>query len=353
MDHSQTPDIKVACHFTILLYPFRHRLLERQRSSGLKRLRDRWRPWFSRLDRDSFEHALDDTYFFLPPVRKLLFPETALLPAGSASQQVGQAMQLAGRTADALAQELYACGTLPDGVLRLTYAPEPLAALQPLRLVFEPTNDRGRRVEQFSAPTRLCWVDVALFPQSVGFLVLKVQLDEDKVSISRLNDWLYYLRQVHPPPIDWQLPTWRQKQGTAPLVYTGRDLVDFLLQGLAEGAEEIHPTFDAFLNSVPDSQVLGCYSTIEEGQVYGQVFRQYTYACLDEPVSAAHPHAAATTGKSSPASLKETSSLFASPAAQALYELVTCTDTTNDDYAPHPRGLAKVRDSGHIALWAN
>src|SRR5919109_599662 len=125
MSHLPTPDIKIAQHFTILVYPFRHGLLGRKRSNQLKRLADRWQPWLSRLergpDRDSLKRALDDTYFFLPYIRRLLFPETALLIVGDASAQMKKARQLTQQTSDELAEELYAKGVLPDGVLRLTY----------------------------------------------------------------------------------------------------------------------------------------------------------------------------------------------------------------------------------------
>jgi hypothetical protein len=72
-EHAVIPQVKR--QFTMLIYPFRHALGGKQRSSRLRRLVERWRPWLSRLDRDNLKHALDDTYFFLPYIRKLLFPE--------------------------------------------------------------------------------------------------------------------------------------------------------------------------------------------------------------------------------------------------------------------------------------
>ena len=65
MNSPQTADLHVARHFMILVYPFRHGLSARPSARQLTRLGECWRPWFSRLDRENLERALDDTYFFL------------------------------------------------------------------------------------------------------------------------------------------------------------------------------------------------------------------------------------------------------------------------------------------------
>jgi hypothetical protein len=278
MNGTQAMDAKIAEQFTILVYPFRHALRGRRRSKQLKRLRHRWRPWFSRMDHNGLERTLDDTYFFLPYVRKLLFPETALLAEGDAPRQVTQALQLANRTTDDLAADLDAVAGLSDGVLRLTYNPEHLNALHPLHLEFVRHHVTGGSVAAFSAPIRLWWVDVVLFPQNVGFLALKVQLGGEQVSVNRLNDFLYYLRLVHPPTLDWQLATWQRTTAEAPLTFESRDLVDFLLQGLTEGPEQCDATFDAFISRLYQNRSIWRYSATGQGQVYGQAFRQYTYA---------------------------------------------------------------------------
>jgi hypothetical protein len=343
----------VARHFTILVYPFRHGLPARPSTRQLTRLGERWRPWFSRLDREGLERALDDTYFFLPYVRKLLFPETVLLPAENASQQVPHALQLASAAAAELVRELSARDALPDGVLRLTYDPARVAALHPLHLEFAYDNTPGEGVDQFSAPMHLDWVDVILFPQQVGFLAMQVRLEEEHIAVDRLNDFLYYLRPVHPPTIDWQLPRWSHGPAETPLLFHSRDLVDFLLQGLTADAARLDPTLHAFLHNVRHGSAAWRYSAVEEGQVYGQAFRQYTYACLDAPPSATDLTAGAPAVPSALQSPKDAPLPFGTPVEQALYELATCTHAAHPDYTPHPSGLKRLLDKGHIALWTN
>lgn len=74
-------------YFTILVYPFRHTLSPNGRKARLHKLNTRWQPRWRRLDRDGLKHTLDDSYFFLAPVRAILFAETAHLPASDAEQR--------------------------------------------------------------------------------------------------------------------------------------------------------------------------------------------------------------------------------------------------------------------------
>jgi hypothetical protein len=146
----------------------------------------------------------------------MLFPGTAHLPACDAAQQVTSADQLARRSTTELAGTLH-----PDGVLRLTYEPALLEALAHLQLKFQRRDAQGKIVEDFCTTFHLRWVDVALFPQQVGFLMLKVELDETGPTIDRINDFLYYVRLVHPPSLDWHMAHWRQAAVEAPLTLPG------------------------------------------------------------------------------------------------------------------------------------
>ncbi|MCS7263783.1 MAG: hypothetical protein NZ805_03000 [Armatimonadetes bacterium] len=192
--------MRVKSHFTLLVYLFRHAISERERLERLKRLSGLWLHWWLRLDESSLEKALDDTYFFLPYLRTLLFPETSLLPKGSSTVQLEEAKRIAPMPINELAKKLH-----PDGVLRLTFSPENLKVFHPLRLEFERRDERGEIVEQFFASMRILWIDTILFPQNLGFLALKVQIDEDEITTHRLSDWLYYLRLVLTLAVGWQL----------------------------------------------------------------------------------------------------------------------------------------------------
>lgn len=102
----------------------------------------------------------------------MLFPGTPHLPACDAAQPVTSADQLARRSTTELAGTLH-----PDSVLLLTYEPALLEALAHLQLKFQRRDAQGK-------------IDVALFPQQVGFLMLKVELDETGPTVDRINDFL-------------------------------------------------------------------------------------------------------------------------------------------------------------------
>ena len=320
--------LRIEGHFVLLIYPFRHAVADDQAGPRLARLDARWRPWWTRLrGAGQLERALDDTYFFLPHIRRqLLFPEVALL-SSDVTTHPREAEQLAGLSASSLATRLAAEGLRRSSVLRLTCDPGTLAA--GLRL--EP------RGSDASFPVRVDWIDLVLFPQEVGFLVLKVALDEPAPSLDRLSDFLYELRFVHPPTVGWRLPAWRRKDPA--LEFEARDLVDFLLQGVAEDTDVVAESLDEFVTRTGAASPVRRYSTSQRGQVYGQMFRQYSYGCLLEAEApAAEPHL---------------EGLFDSPLERALYELATASRVSEPDSAPHPRGLARLLERGRIALWAN
>ena len=340
--------LQTALHFTLLVYPFRHGVLGKNRRTQLQQLSNRWTPWWSRLlnEKDNnkgLRRALDDTYFFVPYICKLLFPETDCLRHGNISQgieqEVEKARQLAHLSVDQLTEKLR-----QHGVLRLTYDPSKLSDLNDLQLEFG---------EEFCALVKLSWIDVALCPQNIGFLILKVGLNETNPTIEKLNDFLYHLRHVHPPRIDWQLANWKYMRSGNTLTFSNRELVDFLLQGLAGNSTYQHPTLDAYLRSEHRDGHPTYYSTTEEGQVFGQTYRQYTYACLAAPSDVQLSRTSGISNQTLLSSSETNHPIFDSPVQQIVYELATCTQTSQPDYRPHPEGLKQIMEKGHIALWAN
>jgi len=319
------PDLRLARQFTILAYPFRHALAGHERAKRFEELKGRWVPWWGRLSRDDLECALDDTYFFLPYVRDLLFPETTLLSGTAPGQQLDEAAGIARQPAKLLA------GRIPDdAVLRLTYDPKRLDSLRNLQL------ELARTGEQFSAPFDVHWIDVMLFPHRVGLLAAKIELKEDPLTVNRVNDLLYYIRLVHPPKLGWMLASWRNRNGDPRLTFQSSDLVDFLLQGLTERPTRHSATLEEFLDDLKRRPNTARYTATQLGQVYGQVFHLYTYICLAETPS--------PNGRDEP---------FVSPSERMLYELATTTDTSHPDYMPHPSHLARLLDRHHITLWSN
>ena len=325
--------MRIESHFTLLIYPFRHAIVDAEAVPRLAVLDDRWRPWWRRLDGPALGRALDDTYFFLPHIRRhLLFPEVALLASDPAAQ-VKDAERVAHMPASSLVTLLAQERLRGASVLRLTLDAGVLATLQPLRLESAP-DASGQPAGSF--PVRIDWIDVVLFPQEVGVLVIKVSLDEAGPTADRVNDFLYDLRYVHAPAVDWRLPAFRCATGPP---FGARDPVDFLLQGVAADTDVTDGSIDTYLPRANAVTGPRRYSATDHGQIYGQIFRQYSYGCLDERV----PEAGRGTGPA----------LFASPPQRILYELATVTQTADADYAPHPRALSRLLERGHIALWAN
>lgn len=337
---------QTALNFTLLIYPFRHNLRGGGDRKHLPQLSTSWRPWWSRLvdgqDSESLRRTLDDTYFFMPYICNLLFPETACIRPGGGQeieQEVENARHLANLGVDQLAEKVH-----PNGMLRLTYDPAALATWNSLHLKFG---------EDFSAPVNLSWIDVALFPQHVGFLILKAQLNEPQPTTEKLNDFLYHLRFVHPPKIGWRLAQWNLTTAGKTLTFSNQELIEFLLQGFADGSTEQTQTLDDYLSRPHKDNTTRRFSTTEEGQVFGQTLREYSYACIASPPEGQHSEAGEVETPRSNSSSRSKATIFGSSAQQVAYELVTCTQTSMPDYEPHPDGLKQLMEKGRIALWTN
>jgi len=320
-------------HFTYLIYPFKHKLSDRRRDD-LIMLDARWQPWWTRLTPDERARALDDSYFFLPPVRSLLFPETDYLHSGDAIQQAPMLQQLAG-----LRLDTYALRFRTDGVLRLTYKPEYLQRLQgnqSLQLTYQDGSTNYR------SAIELCWIDVVIFPDEIGFIIIKLQSSQPASTIDHLIDLMYYARIVHPPKPNWILAEWTVSDGHASVSFATRDLIDYALQGLAQSTSIIDETLFAFLNRQRQHPSTERYTASVTGQVYGQMCRLYSYVCLSKQ-----------TQVPSPVVTKQGHVLFKSLNEQIIYELATCSSVTDPNYEPHALGVSQLFNRGRIAFWGN
>src|SRR5258708_1659894 len=116
----------------MLVYPFRHAVSGVERAERLQQLGGCWRSWWSRLPHADLEAAKDDTLFFLPYVRELLFPElcfeSVLAPTNGSRYQVPQAERLSRLGPGGMTN-------LPvDAVIRLTFSPDRLQDIRSLHL---------------------------------------------------------------------------------------------------------------------------------------------------------------------------------------------------------------------------
>jgi hypothetical protein len=304
--------MQLAQHFAVLIYPFVHAMEGRERRRRLEQLGDRWRPWWQRLPAEGRARAFGETYFFLPYVRALLYPETSA-PQGLA-------------LADAPAATL-AAAVNPRGVLRLSLAAETLASFARAELRFERPGG-----EPFAAPVCVEWADALFFPQGVGFLALRVAAADQGLSAAQLRDLLALARQVLPPDHNWAMPCWRTAEGAC---FSGEELVNFLLQGLTPGPMGAPYATPMALAAAPPSAA--AYTDSDHAQVYGRAFRIYSYACLADADGGDAPDTPP----------------FERRARRTLYELATCADTSHADFVPHAAAVEQLFARGHLAFWSN
>jgi hypothetical protein len=268
----------------------------------------------------------------------MLFPETRLLPEADPAAQVPQAQALTSLSLAALDRSLS-----PDALFRLT--DRRVRAWNHLTLHWDP-DPRDANGTPFSAPFRLEWVDAILFPQQVGLLLLKVSLDAQDLTVSRLRAFLDRVRYVLPPYPGCPMARWQYEEGNARHSLPTRDLLEGLLRGLAERDPELfNPRCPVGPVGRGISRTGRSSSTAWFSQGYGQVLSHFTYACLEKPAEGPGP--AAGSG------LPQESGLFKSEMQRALYELATCTDTALETFRPDASFLDRLWRRNRIALWAN
>jgi len=331
MQPIDTSTLRTANHFTYLIYSFRHRLSNSVRLASFRDLKDRWHHWWNRLDDRALATSLDDIFFLLPHVQRVLFPETEGLPAPGSKERVGAARLLAERPLEEVAQRIS-----PRAALRLTYQPKRLEPLQNFLLNYLRSDRGGNVAEEFAAGFVIDWVDAVLFPQRIGLLILKVRLEEAAPSVGKINDFHYYVRAIHPPKLDWQIADWQSTGGRAVMPCKARDVVDYLLQGLTEQPDPRSPSLQAALEHVMHTGETERPTTTPFGQVHGQSFHLYHYSCLAMREPPDWP-----------------SGPFDSVVERLLYELATCTDTRKPDYMPAKSLVRSLIDRYRIALWDN
>ncbi len=318
--------------FTVLAYPFQHAVTGPGRKSQLVDLGDRWMPWWGRLSPESLVEALDDSYFFLPYLREMLFPETNSIPVANPREQVRDASWLSRLTPGELADRA------PEStVVRLTYRGEAMAGLRSPLLRLERKGEDGAILDSFESSFQVDWIDVVLFPQRVGFLLLKIRVEPDGLTVDRLSEFLSLIRLVHPPRPGWTLATWHAKAGVDTISFEARDLIDFLLDGFTRIPPRGASTLAAFVRGRRNSPSLARYTESRLGQAYGTIFHLFGYA---------------RTGDGAGGDDRDPGP-FGTHLRRWLYELATCTDAANPEQAPHPSQVEATFHRQLIAHWSN
>lgn len=250
MSKNELNKLKLSEHFSIFAYPFLHDVKGNQKNTRLSKLSSKWQNWWSRIETDNdIASTLDSTYFFLPYIRKLIFPETALLtfPSGkNYSDWINQIKILRQKSLTELSNVLPT-----NSILRMTLNEDSL--LQYQEFIFD-------RETESEIVAKMCWVDVILFPSGVGFLVFKIKLMENSESIENLIELNKSFRSVHPFNINQNLPKFKFKS-IKNKQFLVQDLIENLLEGFVSNEEK--------------------YTESEAGQIYGERCHLLSFAGLD------------------------------------------------------------------------
>jgi hypothetical protein len=312
-------DPELLSHFTVAVYPFVHDLTAATRAARLAALDKHWAPWWTRLSGPERGAALEATAFFLPYVRSMLYPEVRILldePPGP--QYAGWAARLGGWCSRGLARF---DRRLPgSSILHLTLRDSVLRQVARFRV------DPRAGTE---LPGRLDWVDALLFPSGIGFLLLKVRLDNERARLAQLIELNRAIRLVHPLSVGWSLPELCVGSGTV----TVRDLMNFLTQGLVGAARGPFQALGATPAGLP-------YTDTEPGLAYGERCQLLSYACihLTPQDQAALPAGA-----------------FPSGEERLLFEYATNIglgqSVDNPMWVPSAEQAERLRRDNRLALW--
>lgn len=328
---SETYDLPLLNHYSVLIYPFLHNVKSDDRRAKLRLLEESWAPWWSRLG-EGIRQALDDSYFFLPYIREVVFPELALIkdtpPGEGYAHWVKQIQAWNDKGLNYFGSELS-----PEAVLRITYKRELLAAIRDVEILPPALDGESGRAR---LPLEIEWADALLFPAGVGFIMLKVALNENPPRLSHLTDLNYYLRTVHPPHSDWELPEMLVGRG-AQLVKV-RDLMDFFSQAMT-GASPLITDLPRFVEHLRQSKPRR-YSECAAGQVYGERCHFFSYVCMDVREDEAD---------------KAPAGSFRSVKDRLMFEMASCIkvgdSVSNPMWVPTQEQVVRLREQNQIAIW--
>jgi len=329
-------------HFTIFIYPFFHCVPDRGSKPELFPILRRWVPWFTRLSETQLKAALDDSYFFLPFAKRFVFPEFESIPNTVQGQE--KLFRHAERFRDADPETLYTyVSQFP--VHHLTLRQTELDSVKEFHLRFSfgsTSTDHAAIID---------WADLFLFPHGTGFLALKMHLPGSP-RLSHIIDFNALFRQVLPPKVGWtmaELHTEKKQnvQTGEEDIHSVRDLAERLLSGVATSVEKSPLSWRRAAPALSEETTMSYdyaqrYLESVVGQIYGDRFFTYSYACVDYPeefLTEQLPN-----------------SSFHDPIDQVLYEFGTCTglgssSAEGGNFRPSPEYAESIMTANRIAMW--
>jgi hypothetical protein len=320
-------------HYSVLIYPFRHYAVGRQRNTRLTELESRWAPWASRFSEHDLAATLEATAFFLPYIRGLLYPDVVRLHEATPCEDHDYwARLLSGWSAAGTGA--YVADLPAAGVVRLTLRTAIMRLLQEVTVIRPTFAGRSRESEELHA--HCSWIDAVLFPSGLGFLLLHVRVSEDQPRLSSLIHLNGALRHVHPPARSAPMPVLRLGDGQE---ITVRDLMNFLTQGLV--APWSIPEEERAIFTPPSCGVSEHpYTDSDAGRSYGERCHLLSYGCVDLARAGSEELPAGP---------------FAAPIDRVLFEYGTCIglgeSVQNPIWVPSPEQAARISRDNRLSLW--
>lgn len=310
-------ELERARHFSFLVYPFRSPPRETiPRDDGQA---SNWRHVWDRMKDGVLDSHLDDTFFFLPFIRDLLFPDAPAWPDEPKDTAARRAKLLKLRAEQVVAK------TAPDALVRLTFDQSLLRPHNPFTLVVPESESKPLTFN-------VEWIDLLLFPLDIGFLIIKIATADADIQADRVNDLLYESSMLFAPSVGMPIATWQSAGGVE---LKGRQFVEFLLQGWTTFRSPAVKGLDEFATAVLTRPASQQYTLGPDGQTHGDRFRVFTFLAL--------PPKDLENGLSAP---------FASTWNRLLYENATLTRLTDPSFYPSEAVVAEFGE-GIISRWLN
>jgi hypothetical protein len=320
-------------HYSVLIYPFRHHMVGRQRNARLTDLESRWAPWASRFNERDLAATLEGTAFFLPYIRGLLYPDVLRLQEATPCEDHSHWARLL-MAWSAAGMDSYVADLPAAGVVRLTLRARLMYLLQEITIVRPTVPGWEREASELHA--RCSWIDAVLFPSGLGFLLFHMRLNEEQPRLSALIDLNGALRHIHPPTHATPMPVLRLVDGQE---ITVRDLMNYLTQGLA-GTWTIPEEERAIFTSPRCDGIDQPYTDSEAGRSYGERCHLLSYGCVDMARAGWEELLAGS---------------FAGPIDRVLFEYGACIglgeSVHNPVWVPAPEQAARISRDNRLSLW--
>jgi hypothetical protein len=367
--------------YSLLLYPFQHCLpdggagldldtsepLRTRRPSAepktsfadsvLRNLGKVWEPWLRRALRpgmaaDELSWEVDDSYFLLPAARALMYPDLVHLSTVERTEpdfihQIASKMRerlevaeddLSGWCGPHLPVDIP--GSMAQGgpgsrpcVMRLTLRSEKLEHYESLEIDIACSAKQNKRPPEW-VPLRMSWVDLLLFPQGIGFLVMRVDHDLSWDHDTRRR-FSREVKKVWAPKIN--LPSALLRLKGEPVRWT--NILEYMLSPAVhrrgdKGEALLSPNRERS-GTIDDAYLL--YTTSETAQSLGTNFT-FVHVVFDE----------ARAPSSSPEHTSD-----GRPRLDSLIELITGEQLSDQDWAISETKLNELSSKNNFSYWGS